>query len=120
MTVKEAYDKMDGDYTDIFSRLPSDEKIVKFLSMFNRDTTFSDLCEQFENKNYPEAFRSAHTLKGLCQNMSLSGLLEPTAALTECLRGGGCPDGTQEHYEELKIRYQTVKDVIGELIQGDA
>ncbi len=118
MTVKEAYGKMNGDYAEISARLLTDERILKFLGMFSRDTTFSNLCEQMDNENYEEAFRAAHTMKGLCQNMAFSGLLEPLIELTECLRGGNCTDGTLEYYEQVKERYQLVQTVISELLES--
>ena len=39
-----------------------------------------------ENKNYEDAFRSAHTLKGVCQNLSFDRLYEVSNELTELLR----------------------------------
>lgn len=112
MTVKEAYEKMNGNYPEISSRLVDDKKIMKFLSMFTRDTTFSELCAKMQNESYEEAFHAAHTLKGLCQNLALSGLLEPVAELTECLREGTCEDGALDYFEEVKVRYQEVRDAI--------
>ena len=115
MTVQEAYEKLNGDYAEISSRLMTEERIIKFMNMFTRDTTFSELYEHMENRNYPEAFRAAHTLKGLCQNLAFSGLQKPVAELTECLRGGDCPEGTLDYFDEVKAQYEVVIDTIRQL-----
>ena len=41
-----------------------------------------------ETKNYEEAFRAAHTIKGVCQNLSFTKLYESSSRLTENLRSG--------------------------------
>lgn len=115
MTVQEVYEKMNGNYSEISARLVNDDKIMKFLNMFLQDTTFSELCTKMEAQSYMEAFHAAHTLKGLCQNLALSGLLEPVATLTECLREGTCKDNALDHFEQVKVRYQMVRDAINGL-----
>ncbi len=87
MTVKECYDVMKGDYDDVLSRLRTDERIKKFLLRVVSDPSFANLCDALEQKNLEEAFRAAHTLKGVCKNMSLTGLAYSASNLTEALRG---------------------------------
>ena len=43
-------------------------------------------------KNVEEAFRAAHTLKGVAQNLGFTPLYEATATLTEVLRAGNLPE----------------------------
>jgi len=48
-----------------------------------------------------EAFRAAHTLKGVCQNLGFTNLYQPTCDLTEVLRTGtleGTKAGTAGRY----------------------
>lgn len=87
MTVKECYEIMKGDYDDVLSRLRTDERIKKFLLKVLDDTSFALLCNALEKKNIEEAFRAAHTLKGVCKNMSLTNLAYSASNLTEALRG---------------------------------
>ena len=75
MTVKECYEVMKGDYDDVLSRLRTDERIKKFLLKVLSDTSFATLCNAIEAKDAEEAFRAAHTLKGVCKNMSITGLV---------------------------------------------
>ena len=74
MTVKECYEVMKGDYDDVISRLRTDDRVKKFLLKVLDDTSFSTLCKALEEKNIEEAFRAAHTLKGVCKNLSIDNL----------------------------------------------
>ena len=103
MTVEECYEVMKGDYKDVLSRLRTDERIKKFLIKVLSDPSFAQLCGAMEKKNMEEAFRAAHTLKGVCKNMSLTGLAYSASNLTEALRG------RTEFGEEIDPLFKKVK-----------
>ncbi len=86
MTVKECYDAMGADYEDVMRRLRTDERVKKFLLKILDDKTFQLLNQSMEEKNMDEAFRAAHTLKGVCQNLSLTRLYGSSNQLSEQLR----------------------------------
>ena len=44
------------------------------------------LVRSLEEKNYREAFRAAHTMKGICQNLSFTKLYNSVNELAETLR----------------------------------
>lgn len=87
MTVEKCYEAMKGDYRDVLSRLVTDERVKKFLLRVPQDPSFSQLCTAMDNKNMEEAFRAAHTLKGICKNLALTALAYSSSNLTEALRG---------------------------------
>lgn len=87
MTVKECYEKIGGDYDDVMNRLRTDERIKKFLLKVAEDKSFETLCASLDARDMPEAFRAAHTLKGVCLNLSLTALYKSAGAMTEALRG---------------------------------
>ncbi len=87
MDVKQCYEQIGGDYDDVMSRLRTDERIKKFLLKVADDKSFDMLCEMLDAKNIEEAFRAAHTLKGVCLNLSLTRLYKSASAMTEALRG---------------------------------
>ena len=60
---------------------------------FPDDPSFSQLKNSLAEKNTKEAFRAAHTLKGVAQNLGFTPLYETAAAITEVLRTGNLPDG---------------------------
>ena len=60
----------------------------------------------------PEAFRAAHTIKGVCANMAFSALLESSSQLTELLRAGDMGDQAQELFQRVKADYAKTAQAI--------
>lgn len=87
MTVEKCYEAMNGDYKDALGRLVTEERIKKFLLKLLNDPSYSELCAAMEKKKLEDAFRAAHTLKGVCSNLSVSALACSASNLTEALRG---------------------------------
>ena len=69
MNINECYQAMGADYEEVFGRLRSERLITKFVLKFPGDPSFSQLQSTLEEKNVEEAFRAAHTLKGVAQNL---------------------------------------------------
>lgn len=88
MTLQECYDALGGDCADVVSRLRSERLVDKFVLKFLDDGSYELLCRSMEEKRYDDAFRAAHTIKGMCQNLSFNRLAASSSALTEALRGG--------------------------------
>ena len=88
MTIEECYQEIGGDYADVSSRLPSARLINKFVAKFLDDPSFDQLCEKMKIGDRVEAFRAAHTLKGVCANLGFGHLLAVAVELTEVLREG--------------------------------
>ena len=86
MTIQECYKAIGGNYEDVLGRLNNEALIRKFALMFLEDSSYMQLKQAMADKNYEEAFRSAHTLKGVCQNLSFDCLYEVSHNLTELLR----------------------------------
>ncbi|GFI23614.1 hypothetical protein IMSAGC011_02404 [Lachnospiraceae bacterium] len=87
MTVQEFYDEVGGDYNDIMSRLRTEDRIRKFAGMFTRDESYNTLVKNINDGDIEEAFRAAHTMKGMCQNMAFTRLYKSSHEITEILRG---------------------------------
>lgn len=79
----------------------------KFLKKFLDDKSFKDLKANLENKDVEEAFKSAHTLKGVSANLGLESVHQAVAPLVEDLRSGDMSDAdakfalVEEKYEEI-------------------
>ena len=86
MTIQECYEAIGGNYEDVLGRLRSEALIRKFTLKFLEDQSYPQLKLALKNRNYEDAFRSAHTLKGVCQNLSFDRLYEVSHELTELLR----------------------------------
>lgn len=86
MTIQECYQNLGGDYAQVETRLPSVSLVKRFITKFLDDGSFSELCRTMESGQRAEAFRAAHTLKGVCANLCFDRLLASASQLTELLR----------------------------------
>jgi len=117
MTLQECYEKLGGSYAEVSSRLPSEKFIQKFVLKFLEDKTYGLLRESYEGENFEEAFRAAHTVKGMCQNLSFTTLGNSSSALTESLRGGKSPE-SDGLYKKAMEDYDMTLEVIREYKQS--
>ena len=92
MTLQECYTALGGDYAEVLGRLRSEALVRKFVLKFLTDPSYDLLCRSMEQADYGEAFRAAHTIKGVCQNLSFTKLYQSCAPLCEALRGGFTPE----------------------------
>ena len=114
MTVKECYEQMGADYEGLLSRLGSEALIKKFAVKFLADGSFQDLKTSLEAGEAEQAFRAAHTLKGICLNLGFDNLYKPSEELTELLRGREIVPGSQEKFAEVEAEYnKTVAAIQG-------
>ncbi|MDE6434947.1 MAG: Hpt domain-containing protein [Lachnospiraceae bacterium] len=81
--------------------------LERFLKKFLEDKHFDELMEAFDAEDTEKAFQAAHTLKGVCGNLSLTTLFHITSDVTEHLRAGDMDlakeklPGMQEEYEKM-------------------
>lgn len=111
MTAKECYELMDGNYENVLERLNSEKLIKKFLKKFVDDKSFSDITRYIEAGEQENAFRAAHTLKGVCLNLGLDKLYESAVEVTDALRCGKSGT-TPEMLERLKSDYELTINAI--------
>lgn len=90
MTIQECYAQLGGSYEDVSMRLPSLRLVEKFVAKFPNDDSFDTLCAAMTRQDRAEAFRAAHTLKGVAANLGFTRLMNSASQLTEALR----PEGT--------------------------
>lgn len=77
-----------GDYESVIERLNKAELIQKFLYKFLDDKSFALFEESMAKDDYSEAFRGAHTVKGICQNFSFTRLYESCDAVVQAMKAG--------------------------------
>lgn len=86
MTIQECYAALEGDYQEVLGRLYSDALVTRFVGKFLSDQSFQQLESSLKAGNYEDAFRAAHTLKGVSQNLSFTRLHQSSHEITEALR----------------------------------
>ena len=114
MTIKEIFAVTGSDYEDVIKRFGSEALVRKFVLKFTDDPSFGDLKEALHDGRTNDAFRAAHTLKGICINLGFSALYRPTADLTEILRGGTL-DGSEELFDAVSAEYTGLISAISEI-----
>ena len=108
MTLKEMYESIGSNYDNVLGRLMTEALVSKFVFLFKEDDSFGNLETSFNEKNRDEAFRAAHTLKGVAQNLGFDRLYQKSSELTEFLRGR--EDGLSgDNYDEGYRLYEQVK-----------
>jgi HPt (histidine-containing phosphotransfer) domain-containing protein len=80
---------------------------VKLLGKFKADTNFADLAAGLSAGDLEKARISAHTLKGLAANLSLTGLYDRIRDLEARIKEGAVPEGAMD----------TVKNVYDETLK---
>ena len=114
MTIQECYQKLGGEFAQVEKRLPSVSLVRKFIIKFLDDDSFSMLCHAMQNGQREEAFRAAHTLKGVSANLGFDRLQAAVGELTELLRPetGNIPEGAAPLLEAVRREYELTAGAI--------
>lgn len=113
MTIKECYDKLGSNFEEVKARMMSERLIQKFSVKFLDDKSYANLLSAFSENRDEEAFRFAHTLKGVAQNLGFDRLFASSNKLTEALRNGKTPEA-DPLLEEVKADYAFTAGIIKE------
>lgn len=119
MVLEECYKAFGGNYESVKMRISREEVIKKFLNKFLTEPSFDNLCESMEKEDYVEAFRAAHSLKGVSANLGFVRLEKSSSDLTEYLRNSSEKEIDKEKckqtLEEVSKDYMEVMGAIREL-----
>lgn len=118
MKIQECYEKMGGNFEDVIGRLRKEDFVKKFLVKFPSDPSYDELVKSMEKGDSEVAFRAAHTLKGVCQNLGIERLFKSSNEVTEALRGGDL-DKANSFMPTLKEDYKVTIDTINEFISNE-
>lgn len=89
-------------YQEVMERFVNDEGFYfDFLHQFTQDEYIDVLAQALTEKDAENAFKAAHTLKGLMGNLGLIFLVEDISPLVEILR-----KGTVQGTENLFVSFQ--------------
>lgn len=113
MTVEKFYEYIGGDYAGTKARLMTDERIARFVNKFPADGSYQLLLDSLAAGNVGEAFRAAHTIKGVAQNLGFTSLYTVAEEVTEILRAGSL--AVEDKMPELSASYKQTIDAINQI-----
>lgn len=110
MTLWDFYKSIGADEKIVLQRFLSEALAYKFLKKLPADPTYFQLKESLSHEDYEQAFRHAHTLKGVSLNLELKDLAQASSRLTDLLRNPKEVDINQVHssFKELESVYNQV------------
>jgi len=111
MTLQECYVVLGGNYEEVLARLRSERLVKKFVLKFLNDKSFELFCNMMKERNADEAFRAVHTIKGVCQNLGFTRLLQSSSLMSDALRHGFTPEA-DKLAPQLAADYQATVDAI--------
>jgi len=112
MTVKECYEKLNGNYSDVMERLESEKFVSKYLIRFIDLTDFDDMIKAINEKNWECGFRASHNLKGTCLNLSFTELAHSSSELCETMRHGAPEKDNSALVAKVTEDYKVVMDAL--------
>lgn len=75
------------DVETVLKRFMGNEAMyIKFVKKFLEDKSYHELLENITKRDYEEAFKSAHTLKGVTANLGIEPVRAAASQITELLR----------------------------------
>ena len=113
MTTEQFYEKIGGDYKGVMGRFMTEERVLRFVRKFPADGSYDALIAALKSNACQEAFRAAHTIKGVAQNLGFTALYEIAANVTDILRNGNME--VHALMPELTRLYRLTVDSIAEL-----
>lgn len=119
MTVQEVYGRLGADYSEIVCRMGNEERVKRFVLKLPQDDSFLRLCGAMTEENAEEAFREAHTLKGIGLNLGLTNIADKAMLLTEELRAGVINTEAERLFAEFAESYDETIRYIGMLSDAE-
>ena len=114
MTIEQCYNAIESNYEEVLGRFAGNKMLVeKFARKFLDYPSYQLLKDALGKQDYEEAFRAAHTLKGVCANLGFTQLFKVSSDITEELRNGN-PDVSRlpELLGKVAAEYKKTVDAI--------
>ena len=92
----------------------SNSLFKKFITKFLDDKSFHELCHAMQSGQPVEAFRAAHTLKGVSANLGFDRLFASASELTEAMREEAptISEEAAELFETVKQDYEVTASAV--------
>ena len=105
MTLKELYEKIDGNYEQAVNVLRVEKLIDKHVRRICESEVVTKLINAREDLDPTALFESGHAMKGVCANLGLTTLAQLASQIAEEYRPGN----------ERKMSDEEVREIIGKI-----
>jgi len=112
--IENCYENIGGNYKEALKRFQNPVLVQRFALKFLDDTTYDELKKYIEDGNVDEAFRAAHTLKGLSRNLAFAELDKSSSEITEILRAKKL-DEAKKYFSNVKKDYELIVSELNKL-----
>ncbi|MDD6733811.1 MAG: Hpt domain-containing protein [Lachnospiraceae bacterium] len=103
MKLEELYAVIGGDFHQTVERFGGNERLIKLITLFLEDQSIELLKNSIERKEWREAFRISHNIKGTAMNLSFPDLYEVSVKLTDALR-------SEEELKDMDLYFNVLKE----------
>lgn len=109
------YSAIGSNAKPVIERFGGNAEITKrFIKKFAAEESYENLKKALASNEAEEAFRAAHTLKGICLNLDFDCLFEKSSIITEYLRSKNIVDASK-FFPELEREYIKLISLLQEL-----
>ena len=91
----------------------SEALLERFLGKFLQDTNYAALEQAVARGDWEEALRASHTLKGVCGNLSMTGLYDLFTRQVAAIRGGALEEAAALMEEIAPARAAVLRAISG-------
>ncbi len=112
---KQKLTEMNIDIASALDRFLNNEGLyLGFVRKFSGDENYQKFVHAMEKKQYDDAFTAAHTFKGLCGNLSITGMYEVISREVEFLRAKKYTEA-EEMLSEVTNEYNRIVKILDTL-----
>lgn len=107
------------DYADAIDRFDGNAALYKRLAVkYLSDTRYAGLAAALEVDDFDEAYRQAHTLKGVAGNLSLAEVYRAAAFISDALKNGE-PELAKSRLPQLEQAHRQALEALEKLRDGN-
>lgn len=93
-----------------------EERYIKYLKLFRKNTSFDDLLVALENGDCNAAFENCHSLKGVIGNLGFRNMFPNIYDACEILRNGSM-EGVLDLISEITDNYKEIVGIIDKYLE---
>ena len=114
LNIRKMLDRLGAETEDTVERFMDDEEMyLGYVRNFPQEGSMAALRKAVEEKDYEQAEKSVHALKGIANNLGFLPLADAAADMLEELRDGNLEEAL-DAYEDLEKEYERFTKVINE------